>query len=406
MLRILIILAILSFSTDADAQKKELSEAKTYLKKNTSLDKAENLVRKAILMPGLKDKNEAYTLLSDIMRRQYETCNEKLYLKQLSDTASLFPALRKMYAAYEQLDSVESIPDSKGNIRTKSRKKNAEFLNRFRPNLFSGALYSLNKKNYQEAFDCIETYLGCHSLPMFSSLDLTKSDTLRYRAAYLGVLAAYNMKNHAGVRKYQRDALNYEPQRHNIIALLYESYMQQKDTVTAVAYLREGFRRHSEYPFFFPRLVDHYSSRNKLDTVKAIVDKAIEIEPGNMFYRLAKNIVQLNMGEYDDCVALGDSLIHNNDKLAEAYYNVGTAYFNKAVKREKTGNESRQKRKEVNSLYEKSMPYLERYRILRQKELERWAPMLYTIYLNLNKGKEFDEIDSLIKKHSNNRKKD
>ena len=146
MLRILIILAILSFSTDADAQKKELSEAKTYLKKNTSLDKAENLVRKAILMPGLKDKNEAYTLLSDIMRRQYETCNEKLYLKQLSDTASLFPALRKMYAAYEQLDSVESIPDSKGNIRTKSRKKNAEFLNRFRPNLFSGALYSLNKK--------------------------------------------------------------------------------------------------------------------------------------------------------------------------------------------------------------------------------------------------------------------
>ena len=112
------------------------------------------------------------------------------------------------------------------------------------------------------------------------------------------------------------------------------------------------------------------------------------------------------MGEYDDCVALGDSLIHNNDKLAEAYYNVGTAYFNKAVKREKTGNESRQKRKEVNSLYEKSMPYLERYRILRQKEHERWAPMLYTIYLNLNKGEEFDEIDSLIKKHSNNRKKD
>ena len=52
------------------------------------------------------------------------------------------------------------------------------------------------------------------------------------------------------------------------------------------------------------------------------------------------------------------------------------------------------------------MPYLERYRILRQKELERWAPMLYTIYLNLNKGEEFDEIDSLIKKHSNNRKKD
>ena len=78
MLRILIILAILSFSIDADAQKKELSEAKTYLKKNTSLDKAENLVRKAILMPGLKTRtrptHSCLTSCADNMRHATRNC--------------------------------------------------------------------------------------------------------------------------------------------------------------------------------------------------------------------------------------------------------------------------------------------------------------------------------------------
>ena len=43
------------------------------------------------------------------------------------------------------------------------------------------------------------------------------------------------------------------------------------------------------------------------------------------------------------------------------------------------------------------MPYLERYRALRRKAVMRWAPMLYSIYLNLNKGKEFEEVDRLLK---------
>ena len=31
------------------------------------------------------------------------------------------------------------------------------------------------------------------------------------------------------------------------------------------------------------------------------------------------------------------------------------------------------------------------------KEQDKWAPVLYRIYLNLNMGKQFDEIDRLIR---------
>ena len=41
---------------------------------------------------------------------------------------------------------------------------------------------------------------------------------------------------------------------------------------------------------------------------------------------------------------------------------------------------------------------MERYRQLAPDQKQKWAPVLYTIYLNLNMGKEFDEIDRLMKK--------
>ena len=43
------------------------------------------------------------------------------------------------------------------------------------------------------------------------------------------------------------------------------------------------------------------------------------------------------------------------------------------------------------------MPYLQRYRALAPDRKKQWALPLYTIYLNLNMGNEFDEIDKVIR---------
>ena len=40
---------------------------------------------------------------------------------------------------------------------------------------------------------------------------------------------------------------------------------------------------------------------------------------------------------------------------------------------------------------------MEKYRQLVPDDNARWAPALYRIYLNLNMGKEFEEIDRLMK---------
>ena len=41
---------------------------------------------------------------------------------------------------------------------------------------------------------------------------------------------------------------------------------------------------------------------------------------------------------------------------------------------------------------------MEQYRKMRPDDTARWAAPLYRIYLSLNMGKQFEEMDSLLKK--------
>ena len=59
---------------------------------------------------------------------------------------------------------------------------------------------------------------------------------------------------------------------------------------------------------------------------------------------------------------------------------------------------SRKQKPRLLSLYRSALPYIQKYRALMPDDKQRWGLPLYTIYLNLNMGKEFDEIDNLLRK--------
>ena len=79
------------------------------------------------------------------------------------------------------------------------------------------------------------------------------------------------------------------------------------------------------------------------------------------------------------------------------YLNAGLAYFNRAVEEEKTARTSRDLKKKVAASYRGALPYMEQYRRMAPNDQSRWLLPLYTIYLNLNMGKEFEEMDNLMK---------
>ena len=106
----------------------------------------------------------------------------------------------------------------------------------------------------------------------------------------------------------------------------------------------------------------------------------------------------LSLERYDESVEVSEKLISLDAMKPEPYFNIATAYLNQALALEKK-NEPRRYRSQIEEYYKKARPYMEQFRQLMPQAKERWAPGLYRIYLNLNMGKQFDEIDQLMKKN-------
>ena len=116
---LLITLLLISIVPCLNAQKKELAQARTLIKSGKELDKAINMMDK-LLRDSLNRRNmQVWQVRAEAIRAQYEQGNERLYLKQKQDTAELFLLARKMFLAYQQADSIDALPDRKGNVLRK-----------------------------------------------------------------------------------------------------------------------------------------------------------------------------------------------------------------------------------------------------------------------------------------------
>ena len=349
------------------AQKKEISAAKDLVKAGKDLAKAESSMRKLLTDSANRNNKKIWNILFDAVKKQYEQGNEKLYLKQAYDTAQLFNATRQLFVIAQGLDSVEIIPNKKGKCEFDFRKSHSEYLNRIRPNLYNGGTWFIRKQKYKEAYQFFDQYIECSTAPMFQSYKYAQKDKYLSSAAYWAVYAGYKMP-----------------------------YKLEKDTARYLSTLKEGFERDPKFPFFFPRLVEYYSQENQLDSALAVADKALAIAPDNDIYLFTKGTILLNMGDFKQCIEVSKKALAVNDSLAGAYYNIGLAYFNQAVEMDKNSQQSRKTHQEIDGLYKSAMPYLQQYRTMAPDMQDQWALPLYTIYLNLNMGKEFDEIDKLL----------
>lgn len=377
------------------AQKKEISQAQTIVKSGKNLAQAEQQMRK-LLKDSINQKNiKVWVILTEAVRGQYLAGNERMYLRQQQDTAALFKLALKMFGDYQSLDSVDALPDKKGRVHLKYRNSNSAFLNIYRPNLYNGGVYFLRKQNYKEAFSMIDAFLDCQRQPLFENYHYER-DTLNRTAAFWTVLCGYQTGDHEMALKYKDLALQDTLHLESCFQYLAEIYKQQGDKPNYEWSLVKGFECNPSSSYFFPRLIDYYNTSNQTERAMTIVNDALQTNDSSELFLFAKSNLLLNQGDYDECIAICDTLIARNDTLADAYYNAGVAYVNKAFLLEK-GKVDIKQRREIRQLYQKALPYMERYRALAPQEKDKWAAALYNIYLKLNMGKQFEEIDQMLR---------
>lgn len=381
----------------ASAQKKEIQTAKDQVKAGKNLDQAAASMKKLLADSANRTNRKIWTIYFDAVRKQYEQGNEKLYLKQKYDTAQLFNYTRQLFEVAFQYDSVETAPDKKGRRDFEFRKGHSDYLAHIRSNLYNGGIWFLNKKKYPDAYKFFDCYIECASQPMFKQRNYGEKDKHLPTAAYYAVYSGYKMKDPKATLHHSYEALKDTVHYNYMLQYLAETYMLEKDTARYVASLKEGFKRVPTFPYFFPRLVEYYVVRNQLDSAMTVVNEALTVVPDSDVYLAAKSNLLLEQGKLQECIEVSKKVIEVNQKLGDPYYNAGICYFNLAVEQDKNSHNSRKAKEQVEENYKKALPYLVKYRELEPKEQGKWAFPLYTIYLNLNMGKEFDEIDKVMK---------
>lgn len=386
-----------------EAQRKEISQARTYIKsgKDKDLSSAEKLMTDLLAKDSANRQNpRIYALWYDAVMLQYEAANEKLYLKQKYDTVQFFSIIRKLYQIAESLDSLDARPDKKGRVRPDFREDHARQLNLLRRNLYFGGTFQVRKGQYADAYSFFQTYIDADRQPLFTGYDYLKRDSLMVQAAYWATFCGYKLQQPDAVLRFHDLALRDSSKREFTLQYVSEAYRQQQNDSALVAVLRRGYDEFPEHPYFFPRLADFYSSRGEYDSVLKLTAQGLQVNPQNQLFLLAQSVAQLNAGYYDDCLKTSERLIAVNDTMPEAYFNIATVHLNRALTVE-SENEPRKNRARLVELYRDARPYMEAYRKLAPDDKKRWAPALYRIYLNLNMGKQFDEIDRVLRKLNN-----
>lgn len=391
-------IAVHGVSAQTKQQKKDYTQARINVKGGKDLDNTiKTLTRLLDESEEMRTNEKVYVTWYEAVEKLYAQGNEKLYLREQYDTAKLFNYAKEMFMILERLDSIAAGKVTKEGAKVEYRNKHAQTLNTYRPNLFFGGSFFLRKNDYQTAFDFFDTYIDCANQPIFSSsYDYLKNDTLMPAAAYLATHCGYHLSDADKTLKHV--ALAQRDNAHLCTTTQYiaEAYRMRNDTTQYLATLRRGFRQFTTHPYFFTYLQDWYAKNNMHNEALQLCDDALQQDSTSLLVLMSKANTLLNMERNKECIAVCNKVISLNDSIAEAHFYAGTAYLNEALKIEDNIGALRKNKAKLKKIYQHALPYMEKYRGLRPDEKQRWAPALYRIYLNLNMGRKFEEIDKII----------
>lgn len=389
MIRIYLSIILSLFVSISFAQKKEIQQARDNVKSGKNLEQTEKSMLKLLEDSANINNPRIYRLLNASVQKQYVQFNEKMYLKQSVDSAAFFHTLNRAYIHAFRTDS----------IFPSERKQYANFLFTYLPNLYAGGVFLFQKGKFSEAYKLFDTYLECKHHPIFE--DHRKEIHHIKASSFRALCCGYRMNDYNKTLKHSKQALLFKPG--NVVAMKYLADTYQKNDSTYSKYielLESGFAKYPWEEYFFTRLLNHKMANQKLEESLQIADTAIVQCPDIELYRYAKSQILLTMERFEDCIAAADSTLAISDSIADSYYIGGIANVYLAEQINDKAVKSKEEKDKMLGYYSAALPYFEKYRAREPERVDKWGSPLYNIYLNLNKGREFEEIHRLLRNSS------
>lgn len=219
--------------------------------------------------------------------------------------------------AFESYDKAYSL-----DIEKKNAKKIKEGLNGLKIKFNSSAMNNYSAGDYLGAFQAFEGSYKCSSHPVVAEVD----SLITY---YTGLTAQLAGKNDDAI-KYLNIAkdINYVVDG-ELYYYLFNSYMQNKDTVTAGSVIETGFAKYPTNKTLMLALINYYIVKNE-SPVKVIgyLDKAIDADPQNASLYFAKAALYEKLPDFNKAVESYKKAIEMSPEYFDATFNLGVLYYN------------------------------------------------------------------------------
>ena len=379
---------------------KQLKPLRTMLKNKNGGGAAklvQDLVKDSALAlePKLFDMGkEAQILMNDVE-------NEKIYLRKSYDTVSFFNTTYGIFDYILKCEKLEQQRLVENGEKMKYHKSNRHQLHRYYPNLCAAGRFFYNKKRYADVTKFMGMALETPRLPIWGdNRSVTKREEY-VDNAYLYLRSAFFNKEYANVERYKDLVMSDSAYRCNTMEMLSLSAQALGDSVKYVDYLLQGLQEYPLSSFFFTRLTDNITARKDYRVALALADSMLTIDRENILFLVSKSVALLNLQRNVEAIEVSQRILDLDSTVIVPNYYIGAAYCNMANEltlptniNSKAYRRVAEKQKEY---YTKARPYVEAYRAAQPNEKQRWAPLLYRIYLSLNMGKQFDEVEKILR---------
>lgn len=399
---VLTLLLALNFPLSIVAQK-ELKALKSYVKAGRSAD-ALSEVNRLTADSAWKENPQIYALAFQAHSRVLDTQNEKMYLKQSADTAAFFGAVRGMFSAAHYCERAECQLVSSGKGKVKYRTAHATVLADLLPNLFAAARYYYSHNRFNEAEDAAYLFLNTYdNLTFWGKVPHAQVSTLQRRlASLIHVQGNYQMKKYERVFTYASDALEYQPARAEVLDELAYSRLQMGDSVAYRDTLLSAIREFPERESFFEQLEKYYLEKEQYVSLLSLANEILERDSTRIDAMHSAAYSLFILDRESELQEMAHKLLAHDSNDGPGNYYTATLYMRRAeaidlpiYRNNPVGY--RAKSTERKQWYALAREPMEKYRELRPDNARLWAPKLYDIYLHLNMGKEFEEINKIMK---------
>ncbi len=421
MKRILLFTSLCVLASFSFAQKKAVKDAKSAMK---NISEARELIKPALTDPETANDPETWKLAGDIEFKAFDDERTLEMQKEITgkggNEEAMYVGLYNMYDPYIKADELGQVPNEKGQVKNKVRKDIVKNMNDGHRFYINGGVFYNDKKDYKRAADFFERYWDLPSLSMFEDSDVkfNTQDSTYQTIKYYAVISAIQSGDHPRSIKLLNRIIaepyiqNSTYKESDVYELLASEYQQTGDSVAFANALREGAQRFPSNKYFTPNLINEFIRAGKTTEAIAYLDQAIANDPSNTCDLMSvKASLYAEQKDYANAEPAYASAIASNANCERALEGLGVLYVLQAQDMKEKASQVTSRReqaeldKETADLYQKALPYLEKYRdILKARpnldpyDLKPALMKLQNVYYNLSllqvdKSAELDAID-------------